>query len=210
MRQIKKPLPTLKPFAMMKTLKVLIVPLWLITFAAVACMKRSIEEPQPKMHYTFLHNTEIKAADYHHIDIDGNGSTDFAFYTRVVGNPILQRDRLQFLVDSKIETKLLNNEQGESIKMNKTDRLGVKHHGFDWFGVSSIVLAEKLVPLNEAPYWEGMWKEASHHFLPVQVIKEGKAYYGWIEISFDMSAEKLVLHKAAISTESEKEIKAGL
>ena len=94
--------------------------------------------------------------------------------------------------------------------MNKTDRLGAKHDGFDWFGVSSIVLAEKLVPLNEAPYWGGTWKEASHHFLPVQLTKEGKAYYGWIEISFDMSAEKLVLHNAAISSEGDKEIKAGL
>ena len=194
----------------MNTLKVLIVPLWLITLAAVACMKRSVEESQPKMHYTSLHNQEIKADSYHHVDIDGNGSADFAFYTRVVGNPILQRDRLQFLVDSEIETKLLNNERGESQKMNKTDRLRAKHDGFDWFGVSSIVLAEKLVPLNEAPYWDGTWKEASHHFLAVQLTKEGKAYYGWIEISFDMSAEKLVLHNAAISSEGDKEIKAGL
>ena len=195
---------------MMKTLKIMIVPLWLITLAAVACMKRSIDEQShPNMQYTYLHDLEIKAGTFYHLDIDGNGSPDFSVHTQLVGDPILQRDRLQFLVGSKIKTNLLNNDQDESPRMNKGDRIGPKHDGFNWFEISSIVLAEKLIPVNETPHWDGIWKRASHHFLPVQVIKEGKVYHGWIEISFDITNEKLILHKAAISTETDKEIKAG-
>ena len=63
--------------------------------------------------------------------------------------------------------------------------------------------------MDEEVYWDGIWKRASHHFLPVQVTRNGKTYNGWMEISFDMSGDKLVLHKAGISTENDKEIKAG-
>jgi hypothetical protein len=43
----------------------------------------------------------------------------------------------------------------------------------------------------------------------VQVKKGGQAFLGWIEMSFDKEAEKLILHKAALSTIANKEIKAG-
>ena len=43
----------------------------------------------------------------------------------------------------------------------------------------------------------------------VQVEKEGKVFQGWIELSFDQAAQKLVLHRAAISREPGKTIRAG-
>jgi hypothetical protein len=195
---------------MMQTFKMLIVPFWLTALIAVACIKETNKTlPNPVMQYTDLHEKEIKANQYIHIDIDKNGSTDFSFYTQLVGDPLLQRDRVQFLVGSKIATNLLSNSQDESPKFNKGDRIALRHEGYNWFEISSIVLAEKLIPLNEAAYWDGTWKRANHNYLPVQLIKNGHTYQGWIEISFDIAGQKLILHKAGISTESEKDIAAG-
>ncbi|HYO23056.1 MAG TPA: hypothetical protein VER36_11675, partial [Flavisolibacter sp.] len=78
-----------------------------------------------------------------------------------------------------------------------------------WYEVSSIVLAEKVIPLHGEVSWRGLWKEATHHYLPLQVEKNGQIFLGWAEISFNTDTQKLILHKAAISTESGKEIKAG-
>jgi hypothetical protein len=161
------------------------------------------------MQYTNLDDVEIKAGQYRHVDIDGNGSNDFTFHTLLVGDPLLQRDRLQFLAGSKIGTNLLNNTFDESPRLTKGERIGLKHEGFTWYEISSILLAEKLIPLHEDIYWDGIWKTANHHFLPVEVMKNGHAYLGWIELSFNKDTEKLILHKAAISTQADTEIKAG-
>jgi len=195
---------------MIQGYKALIALLWLLAFAAVACIKETnTQPPSPFMQYTNLYNKEVKAGQSAHLDIDGNGSNDFSFYTQLVGDPILQRDRLQFLATSKIATNLLSNSHDESPKLNKGDRIGLQHDGYNWYEISSIVLAEKITPLTGDIHWDGIWKKANHHYLPVELIKNGQAYLGWIEISFDIQEQKLILHKAAISTQSSKEIKAG-
>ncbi|RYF84102.1 MAG: hypothetical protein EON98_09690 [Chitinophagaceae bacterium] len=195
---------------MMKALKALIVPLWLITLAAVACMKKAAEElPQVQMRYTNLQNQEVKANEYYHLDIDGNGTVDYTFHTYLVGDPILRHDRKQFLVSSKIETNLLTNENDESPLLYNGDVIRAKWDSYNWFEVSSIVLAEQIIPETGKNTWRGLWKSAKHNFLPVQVLRGGAPYHGWIEISFDTVNQKLVLHKAAISMEANVEVAAG-
>ena len=195
---------------MMKTLKVIIVPLWIAAFAAVACIKKSMDnETHPPMQYTYLNDLEIRAMEYSHLDIDGNGTVDFTFHTQLIGDPVLKQDRRQFMVGSKIETNLLNNKSDESPKLTKGDRIGAKQEGYNWYEISSVVLTEKVIPSEGNIVWRGLWKSASHNYLPVQLVKGGKVYHGWIELSFSTDSERLILHKAAICTESNSEIKAG-
>lgn len=195
---------------MMKALKALIIPLWLITLAAVACMKKGFTETDhPVMQYTYLNNLQLGANETYHLDIDANGSPDFTFHTQLVGDPVLKQDRRQFLVGSKVETNLLNDAEDESPRLNKGDRISMQHSGHTWYQLSSIVLAEKVISLDGSITWQGQWKNAAHHYLPVQVKKAGKIYLGWVEISFDVALQKLTLHKAALSTESGKDIRAG-
>lgn len=195
---------------MIKALKVLIIPLWLITLAAVACMKKAAEEvPAAQMRYTSLQDLEIRANEYYHLDIDGNGTVDFTFHTYLVGDPVLRHDRRQFLVSSKIETNLLNNENDESPLLYKGDVVRMQWENYQWFEVSSIILAEQIVPESGSSSWRGVWRGANHNFLPVQLIKGGNPYHGWIEISFDTINQKLILHRAAISQEPIIEVKAG-
>ena len=197
---------------MMKKLKLIIAPLWIAAFAAVACMKKGAidDVPHPPMEYTYLNGLELGDKEYYNLDIDANGTVDFTFSTRQVGDPVLKQDRLQFLVGSKIETNLLNSTNDDSPKMTKGDKIGTAHEGYTWYELSSILLTEKVNPLEGNSWWQGLWKDADHNFLPVQLIKGSKIYHGWIEVSFSPSKEKLVLHKAAVCTESNKEIKAGI
>lgn len=196
---------------MMKTLKVIIAPLWIAAFAAVACMKKEAveEKPHPLMEYTYMHGIELGDMQYYNLDIDANGIVDFTFSTQLVGDPVLKQDRLQFLVGSKVETNLLNSTGDVSPKLMKGARIGLNHEGYNWYELSSIVLAEKVTPSTGNISWQGLWKDADHHFLPVQLSKGSKVYHGWIELGFSRSREKLILYKAAICTESNIEIKAG-
>ena len=176
-----------------------------------ACNKDKTEVPSPVhpvMQYKDLQNAEVAYLKPKSIDIDNDGANDFSFGVELVGDPILQRDRWQYLALSKVNTNLLNNEQDQSPMLNKNDSIPVLYQNYQWFEISAIVLTEKIVTMTES-YWEGLWKNASHKFLPVQLKKGGRFYNGWVELSFDTAAEKLILHTSAISTEANETVKAG-
>ena len=117
-----------------------------------------------------------------YVDIDNDGSNDFKFSVLLVGDPILQRDRVQFYVNSGIKRNLLNNQVDESPLLSKGDSVKKIHTGYTWWEISSIVLVEKIIE-NTGSRWEGLWKNANHQYLPVQIEKNNKLYHGWIELS---------------------------
>ncbi|MGZ3852842.1 MAG: hypothetical protein ACXVBX_08630 [Flavisolibacter sp.] len=182
----------------------------------VACGKEKPPVPpvppdssDPVMTYRDLQNKEVKYGQLQEIDVDGDGSKDIRFNVLLVGDPVLQRDRVQFYANSGIKRNLLNNSVDESPMLNKGDSISKKHPGYDWWEISAIVLAEKIID-NNGSYWQGLWKNADHKYLPIQFEKNSKLYHGWVELSFNTTEEKLILHKAAISTEAEKRVRAGI
>lgn len=187
----------------------------LISIFAVACKKEKVlpvtppAASHPVMTYKSLGNVEVKYGQSQYVDIDNDGSTDFKFAVLLVGDPVLQRDRIQFYANSGIKRNLLNNQADESPILNKGDSIGKVHNGYTWWEISAIVLAEKIVD-NHGSHWEGLWKDADHKYLPVQFEKNNKLYHGWIELSFHTNEEKLILHKAAVSTEEDKSVQAGI
>jgi hypothetical protein len=187
--------------------------LWMFTIAifVFACNKEKPEPlpaPHPVMHYKDLQNSEVFYSKPKAVDMDDDGNNDFQFGVLLVGDPILQRDRLQYLAYSKVGTNLLNNEKDQSPVLKKADFISTAHQGYQWFEISAIVLAEKITTMTDS-FWEGLWRNALHKYLPVQIKKNEKLYNGWIEVSFDTVTEKLILHKAAISTEANKTVRAG-
>jgi len=167
--------------------------------------------PIPKMKYLDLHQSEVKTGVTQRIDVDEDGTIDFSFKTLLIGDPILKQDRHAFLVGSTIENYLLaidNSETGK--RLEKGDLIGLMPpSGYEWFQIALVVMTEKIIPESNPSYWRGEWKDASHHYLPIQVRRNGLRYNGWIETSMDTNGERMILHKAAISTEPHKDVKAG-
>jgi hypothetical protein len=185
-----------------------------VSVLLVACGKEKVpaKEPvktHPIMIYTDLQNKEVKYGKFQYVDVDGDGPYDFLFNVVLVGDPILQRDRVQFYANSGINRNLLNSDVDESPMLSKGDSISKIHAGYQWWEISAIVLAEKIVT-NDGSFWQGKWKNADHKYLPIQIEKNNKLYHGWIELSFNTAEEKLILHKAAISTEEDKSIQAGI
>lgn len=160
------------------------------------------------MMYKDLQNAEVKYLQGARVDVDNDGTTDFIFKVLLVGDPILERDRVQYYANSGVDRNLLNDAQDQSPVLSKPDLIAKDMPGYSWWQISSIVLAEKIITYNGTS-WEGLWKEANHNFLPIQVKKANKLYHGWVELSFSTTEEKLILHKAALSTVEDVSVKAG-
>lgn len=166
--------------------------------------------PKTQMEYFNLNSTEIKAnAQGFSIDVNHDGRNDLRFNTQLVGDPINQVDKLQFLITSNIEVNLPVNSSEQIPVMDKGESIVLEDfNGYHWFQLSSIMLVQKVISFS-APVWEGHWKNAIHKYLPYQVVENGKRYNGWVELSADIPGEKIVLHNAAISKEMDKIVKAG-
>jgi len=184
-----------------------------VALSLVACEKGKPEPTDPVashpvMAYKDLQGKEVRYGQSQYIDVDNDGSKDFLFNVELVGDPILQRDRVQFYANSGIKRNLLNNDIDESPMLNKGDTIKKNHLGYNWWEISSIVLAEKIID-NAGSSWQGLWKNADHRYLPIQFEKNGKLFHGWVELSFKTAEDKLILHSAAISTEEDKPVLAG-
>jgi hypothetical protein len=188
----------------------------MIILSVASCKKEKHDQgaptlPQTEMEYFNLNNTEIKAnAPGFSIDINHDGRKDLAFGTLLVGDPINQVDKLQFLISSNIEVNLPVNGSEEVPVMNIGDSIKLEDfNGYHWFQLSSVLLVQKIISSTAPVVWEGHWKNAVHKYLPYQIVESGKRYNGWVELSVDITSEKIVIHKAAISKEPNKIVKAG-
>ena len=163
------------------------------------------------MEYFNLNNREIKGdAPGFFLDVNHDSRTDLAFTTQLIGDPINQVDKLQFMISSNIQVNLPVNGSEEIPVMKSGDSIVLENfNGYQWFELSSIMLIQKIISLTAPPVWEGHWRNASHKYLPYQVIVNGKRQNGWVELSVDVPNEKIILHNAAISKEPEKILKAG-
>jgi hypothetical protein len=167
--------------------------------------------PTIEMEYFNLNNTEIKGnANALSIDVTHDGRSDILFSTLLVGDPIYQVDKFQFLISTDIGINLPVNVSEEVPVMNNSEPIAPEDfNGFHWFELSTILLVQKIISFNEPPVWDGHWKNAVHKYLPYQVVENNKLYNGWIELTVDTAGEKVIVHKAAISKEPGKIVKAG-
>jgi hypothetical protein len=172
------------------------------------CIEQPTDPVHPAMIYKDLSDAVVKYGMGQAIDVDNDGSIDFRFRVELVGDPILQRDRMQFQATSTIKRNLLNDADDQSPMLQKNELIKPVFPGYTWYEISSILLVEKITTLTTT-YWQGRWKEAAHHYLPIQVEKSGHLYQGWIEISFDQQNERLLIHRSAICKVEDVEVKAG-
>lgn len=188
----------------------------LVTALVTSCSKDETPIPrkpdqQPEMIYTDLQNRELKFQQAQLIDLNHDELADIGFSTWYIGDPIENEDEVLFFAGSYEHSNLLVNDSNGSPAFNKGDIIPLNNYpGHEWYRVSQVEMALKNTPAAGLPYWEGNWKGVSHKFLAIQVVVANKRYNGWVEVSFDTTGEKLVLHKAAISKEAEKAVFAGM
>ena len=203
-------MPLSKPFTMYKYFI-------LAGFIVVtACHKTPVDTPvaHPAMNYVNF-NQEMTFGQTLSVDVDSNGIQDFLFYTLPVHDAPRGKDYHQFhftgsyvcgtpvdFSKSDFQTPALAKNAAIS------DSLPGK---LPWFNATGVMLARKVVGGTGAAAWEGDWKDAQHHYLAIRVDRDGlHYYYGWLDVSFDIAAEKLLLHCGALCKEAGTEVKAGL
>lgn len=193
----------------------------LVALALGSCSKKDVDlpalkptpipNPLPNMQYTDLHNAEVKKGKYQAIDLDGDGVKDFSFGTYLIGDALNKEDKLRFAAFSNIDKHLLVDDDNASPVLSAGDVVPVQGVApYEWYQISEVLLIEKVTGMVKPPYWRGAWNDRKNKFFPLQILKNGKRYNGWIELSFDAQGERLILHQAAISKEAETEVRAGM
>ena len=179
----------------------------------VSCKKDRtdpVPDTVPEMIYMDLKDSAIYFNKAAFFDFDGDRQKDIYFGTMLVGDPVMQADKKQWLVMSSFYTNLPVNGNENIPVLNVSDPIPVQTFpGYNWYNASSVLLTQKVITDHAGSYWLGEWRNASHQFIPFQIIRSTGLFNGWVEVSFDMDSEKLLLHKAAVSREPYRMVKAG-
>lgn len=188
-----------------------------IMFAAIALFIMSCKkvlEPEeeflPKMSYINLSDTVLNFGGHPIIlDLNGDDQNDVRFNTLLVGDPVNKVDKKQWLISAYFDTKLPILDERLPV-MHSMDEIPVTNFfGYNWYNANTVLLAQRIEGMAGQIYWEGDWKEVNHNYIPIQIKRDNALYNGWIEVSFNINNEKLILHKAAVCKEENRLIKAG-
>jgi hypothetical protein len=168
------------------------------------------EEFLPKMNYINLSDTALSIEARPIIfDLDGDGRNDIRFNTLLVGDPVSQVDKRQWLVYGYPTTNLAIGDEKMPVLQYMQDIPVTNFSDYTWYNANQVLLVQRVEGTTGQPYWEGDWKNANHHYIPIQIIRNNALYTGWVEVSFSTNIEKLIVHKAAWCKEENRPIKAG-
>jgi len=165
--------------------------------------------PAP-VQYLDLNDTVIRLNRSAVFDLDGNGRYDIGFGTQLIGDPIYQIDKRQWVAFGAFHTDFAVNE-AEAVPVLAADAL-ISFRGFpgfNWYNASSILLAQQLLFTARPPVWEGLWRQATHHYMPFRLHRGERIYTGWVDMSFDQVQQRLIVHGAGVCTEPGRDIRAG-
>lgn len=169
------------------------------------------EPASPEMMYIPLNNQVVRYAGPPAVlDLNQDGHTDFIFDIWLVGDPLMQQDKYQFRANSGIYSSLLIAPNETCPPLKRNDRIPVSNPaGHQWFTISSIILAQKIISMTPPARWDGNWVGLTDRHLPIQIISGGLKYNGYISLTMNTSGGQLVLHQAAISKYPNVDVLAG-
>lgn len=183
-----------------------VITIFLCVVMFLSCKKTIIEEKipsenHPPMHYKNFRDTGIGFTKWASFDLNDDGSKDIYFSTLLLGDPIAKQDKKQWNIQSSFFANLPVNDKETIPQLNKGDSIPVNNFSdYTWYNASNILLAQKVFHEYLAPpFWDGHWKAAQNRFVPIQIIQNDKRYNGWVELSFSMQTEKVILHRSGIS-----------
>jgi hypothetical protein len=183
--------------------------------ALAACEKPETPTPSPEppseLRYVDLGDYAVQFGGApRFVDLDQDGEDDMLFGYRLVGDALYRVDKKQWLAVTDISTRLAVNGVEQSPRLRRQDLLPVEPFGgYTWYAASSIILVERVEDLASRIQWNGSFRDANRHYLPVQKVRNGLRYNGWVEISADTSGQRLILHRAAFARTGERPVVAG-
>jgi hypothetical protein len=99
--------------------------------------------PVPEMIYINLEDTVVRFNHAVILDIDNDGANDMYFSTLLVGDPVMQQDKMQWLVTGAFNTNFPVNANEAIPVLRLNEDITVKNPpGYNWYNASSILLAQ--------------------------------------------------------------------
>ena len=186
----------------------------LFFFAACRKSEQLTPLPEEQLPQMEVSNLADKAITYGQpgfaIDVNKDGRLDLFFGVQLVGDPLAQVDKRQYFAQSDIYTNLLVTPSEQTLPFNLNEKIEVENfRQSTWYNASSINIMERVEHVSGSIVWNGNWLGLSRRYLPFQLLKNNQRYNGWVELSAEPENGRLVLHRAAICKEAEKEIRAG-
>lgn len=176
-----------------------------------ACSKK--ENPTPvSIEYVQLNNATVTTDQSVNIDLDKDGTVDFLVTKELRETAAGQDDLLEFRVVSGQQHKLLVQQDGTPARKEPGVWIRKENEGaFQWDASQHAVVITRVLTIDLAnAYWQGTWKDQYNKYLPVQLIKGGKTYNGWIQISFSpILPSRIIVHDAAFNKVAGEPIQAG-
>ncbi|MCJ0743469.1 hypothetical protein [Pedobacter montanisoli] len=163
-----------------------------------------------KIKYKTLGDVQVPFNKSYACDVDGDGIRDFVINTDLIGNPFEKIDCRSYFFIGEFFTYSPVDGNEETPLLNTGDVIGEKSYiNHNWYNASHLLLIEKVITMSGNDFWRGKWKEASHQYLAFAIKKNEKKHYAWLELSFDQNSGAIILHRAAVAEEAEKNILAG-
>ncbi len=179
-----------------------------------SCRKSHGPTPLPidDMEFSDLNDREIKYKGRPAIiDVNKDNEPDLIFGVLLVGDPLNNLDKTQYRVSSGIFTRLPVNHLEQVPMLRRADTVFLNNfNGYHWYEISSVILVEKIEDLAGTVVWRGNWQTAAKNYLPIQVIRNGQRFTGWVELTVDIANERIILHRSAISKDPGKSVRVGM
>jgi hypothetical protein len=192
-------------------IKVFQLPLPMLLLLSCSKGENTVSLPPPPpvlIQYWDLHDKEVSLESPKALDLDCDGIQDL-YFTAVTLAPAPAAIELRFSVSSRVHAALLTNPQEQTPCLYRNEPVNTAAPAWHWQDTASAVMAIEVRGNTGGSNWIGNWSVASRRYLPYRLRRSGKEHYGWVEISLDRQKRSLVLHRAALTIESSKPIRAG-
>lgn len=178
----------------------------------ISCSKKETINTPRSIQYINLNNTAVTSNNVLSIDLDTDGTTDFIVTKELRETNAGQDDILEFRVIAAQQNRVLVQDNGTPARKEAGVMIRSEdENGYTWDATTPAVIINRVLTPDPAnSYWEGTWLQQYNKYLPIQFLKEGKKYNGWIKLSFsDVLPSRVIVHDAAYNKIADQPIQAG-
>lgn len=178
----------------------------------ISCSEKEPISPPKSILYINLNNTAVTSNNVLSIDLDSDGTTDFVVTKELRETDAGQDDILEFRVIAAQQNRVLVQDNGTPARKEAGVIIRSEdENGYQWDATTPAVIINRMLTPDPAnSYWEGSWLQQFNKYLPIQLLKEGKKYNGWLQLSFsDVLPSRIIVHDAAFNKIADQPIQAG-